>query len=198
MSVRPLLEILHKPMQTEVLYTREEYLALEEEAVDVKHEFDGSEVYAMAGASLEHNQLASNVNVSLSRRVGERSCRVMQSDLRVRVGHRYVYPDVVALCGAPEVTEENPPSLLNPELVVEVASPSTSEKDRTWKLESYLQIESLQEYWIVEVDAPRLQQYVRTGETWTLRTLSGLEASLQSEAFALEVGLDELYRLVLE
>ena len=60
------------------------------------------------------------------------------------------------------MTEENPPSLLNPELIVEIASSSTSEKDRTWKPERSLQIESLQEYWwIVEVGAPRVQQYVR-------------------------------------
>ncbi len=189
-------------METNVLtkerYTRETYLKLDAEAEDLKYEFDGAQVHAMAGASLEHNQLASNVNVALSTRLVERRCRVMQSDLRVRVGGRYTYPDVVALCAAPEVTEENPPSLLNPELIVEVASPSTSEKDRTWKLESYLQIESLQEYWIVETDAPRIQQYVRAGSDWTVRTLSGLDAVIQSDVFSLEVALKDVYRLVFE
>jgi Uma2 family endonuclease len=185
-------------------YTREEYLALDLDAGEgegVKYEYDGTHVYMMAGASMPHNQVASNVNTALSTRLAEEECRVLQSDLRVRLPDgRYTYPDVVALCAAPELTEERPPSLLNPELIVEVASDSTGERDRTWKLERYLQIESLREYWILESDAPRLQQYVRDeprGE-WVVRTLSGEEAELRCEAFALDVPLAALYRLVFE
>jgi Uma2 family endonuclease len=182
-------------------YTREEYLALDLEAGEgegVKYEYDGAHVYMMAGASLEHGQVASNVNVALSTRLAERNCRILQSDMRVRLpGGRYVYPDVVALCAEPELTDESPPSLLNPELIVEVASPSTAERDRTWKLERYLQLESLHEYWILQTDrAARLQQYVRSGDDWMLRTLSGEEAVLRCETFDLDVPMSELYRLV--
>ncbi len=190
-------------METDVLYTLDDYLALEAkayaEAEDVKHEFDGSHVHAMAGASVEHVLTTGNIHTALNTRLAERRCRVMQSDLRVRLpSGRYTYPDVAALCAAPEVTEEKPPSLLNPELVVEVASSSTAERDRTWKLEGYLRIESLQEYWIVEVDAPRLQQYARAGEDWTVRVLHGLDAQIQSESLALDIPLREIYRLVFE
>lgn len=186
-------------MQTDVLYTQEEYLALDAEAEDVKYEFDGTDVYAMAGASLEHNRVASNVNVALSVQLAERRCDVLQSDLRLRPRNgRYTYPDVVALCAEPEMTDEKPPSLLNPELIVEIASSSTAEKDRTWKLESYLQIKSLQEYWIIETEAPRVQQYVRVGEEWRIRALGGLDAAIRCAAFSLEVPLRDVYRLVLE
>ena len=157
-------------------YTREEYLALDLDAGEgegVKYEYDGTHVYMMAGASVEHNQVAINASTFFNTRLIERGCRVMQSDMRVRLpGGRYTYPDVVALCTAPELTDERPPSLLNPELIAEVASDSTAERDRTWKLDRYLQIESLREYWILETEAPRLQQYVRAeprGE-WVVRT----------------------------
>ena len=53
-------------------HTREEYLALALDAGEgegVKYEFDGTHVYMMAGASLVHNQVASNVNVALSTRL---------------------------------------------------------------------------------------------------------------------------------
>ena len=185
-------------------YTREEYLALDLDAGEgegVKYEYDGTHVYMMAGASVEHNQVAINASTFFNTRLIERGCRVMQSDMRVRLpGGRYTYPDVVALCTAPELTDERPPSLLNPELIAEVASDSTAERDRTWKLDRYLQIESLREYWILETEAPRLQQYVRAeprGE-WVVRTLSGEEATLRCEAFALDVPLATLYRLVFE
>jgi Uma2 family endonuclease len=121
--------------------------------------------------------------------------------MRVRLPDgRYTYPDVVALCGQPEYTDERPSSLLNPELIVEVASDSTAQRDRTWKLERYLQIESLREYWILQTDASRLQQYVRSAESgkWLLHTLGGEEAELRCEAFDLAVPLRELYRLAFE
>ena len=187
-------------LQQKETYTREEYLALDLDAGEgegVKYEYDGAHVYMMAGASMEHHQVAANTSTLLNTRLAERSCRVFQSDMRVRLGERYVYPDVVALCAEPELTDERPPSLLNPELIVEVASSSTAERDRTWKLEHYLQLDSLRECWILETDAPRLQQYVRSGGDWLLRTISGEEAELRCEAFDLDVPLAELYRLVL-
>lgn len=180
-------------------YTREEYLALDLDAGEsegVKYEYDGAHVYMMAGASLAHNQVAINTSTLLNTRLAERRCRVFQSDMRVRLGERYTYPDIVALCGEPQLTDERPPSLLNPELIVEVASVSTAERDRTWKLDHYLRLDSLREYWILETDAPRLQQYVRSGGDWLLHTASGEDAALRCEAFDLDIPLAELYRLV--
>lgn len=192
----------------EKTYTREEYLALDLDAGEgegVKYEYDGTHVYMMAGASLEHNQVAGNVHTALNTRLVERDCRVFQSDMRVRLGERYVYPDVVALCAEPELTDERPPSLLNPELIVEVASSSTAERDRTWKLEHYLKLDSLREYWILQSDAPRLQQYVRFGDEWVVHTVNidDMDISnvgepkfdVRSETFDLDIPLKELYRL---
>jgi Uma2 family endonuclease len=195
-----------KQKQQEERYTREEYLALDLDAGEgegVKYEYDGAHVYLMAGASMEHNQIAGNVHTALNTRLMERSGRVLPSDQRVHLPDgRYTYPDVVALCGEPELTDERPPSLLNPKLIVEVASDSTAERDRTWKPDRYLALDSLREYWILESDAPRLQQYVRSPESdggeWIVRPLSGADAELRREAFGLDVPVEELYRLALE
>ncbi len=187
-------------MPADVVYSVEEYLTLEEdsvrEALDVKYEFDGEQVYAMAGASLEHNRIAINIATAGRLRFDERTCDMMTSDMRVRVGERYVYPDVVGLCAEPEISDETPPSLLNPEFIVEIASPSTSTKDRTWKLEAYLQIDSLQELWLVETEAPRVQEYVRTGGNWVLHTHSGLETDIPINVFSIEIPMKEIYRRV--
>ena len=64
---------------TKETYTQEEYLALDAE--DLKCEFDGAQVYAMAGAGMEHVQVAGNVLALPNTRLAERRCRVMQSDL---------------------------------------------------------------------------------------------------------------------
>lgn len=174
--------------------TRQQYLCLDLGAEEGRFEFDGERAYMMAGASLEHNRISADIVTELNVRHRERGCDVFQSEMRVRAGERYTYPDVVMLCGEPELTDENPPSLLNPELLVEVLSPSTEERDRTWKLDQYLDIERLQECWLVETDAPRIQQYVRDGDAWTRRVAQGTDATLKS--FGLEVALSEIYRRV--
>ena len=159
-----------EPLRNTRIMTRTEYLAFEEEA-ETKHEFhafpDGGGdlglVVAMAGSSLAHNQIVSNLAFELRRRLGERGCRVLTSDLRVQAGTRYYYPDVVALCDEPMIEPDvRPDTLANPLVLIEVASSSTSEVDRGKKLHRYTQIESLQEYWIVEQAEALVTRIVRS------------------------------------
>lgn len=63
---------------------------------------------------------------------------------------------MVVLCGAPQYTDESPPSLTNPELLMEVTSESTSDRDHQDKPEAYLNLGSLQEYWIASPSPPSL------------------------------------------
>ena len=150
----------------------------------------------MAGARPEHNQLTSNVVVALHTRL--RGCRVMSSGQRVHLEPKYVYPDVVSFCEEGRYTDEHPPSLLNPGLIVEVLSPSTIEKDLTWKLEAYRSVGSVQECWLLWTDTMRLDQYTReSDDAWRITSLRGKEAALHSRSFSLDVPLAELYELVL-
>ncbi len=180
-----------------VTYTRAEYLALDEAAPEGRRwEFDGTYVWAMAGARPEHNQLKHNVGVALDNRLRKGGCRVMQSDQRVHLGPEYVYPDVVAFCEEGRYTDENPPSLLNPELIVEVLSSSTMEKDLTWKLEAYRSVDTIRECWLLWTEEVRLDRYVREESTWRIISLRGEEAILHSRSFGIEIPLAELYQLV--
>ena len=54
--------------------TPEEYLAMERQA-ETKSEYFNGEVYAMAGASLAHIQIAANVITALITRFKDRPCR---------------------------------------------------------------------------------------------------------------------------
>ena len=104
-------------------------------------------------------------------------------------------------------TDENPPSLLNPELVVEVLSDTTMQRDLTWKLNAYREIESVREVCIVWTEQVRLDQYARVqgdedgrsenGNEWRLRSLERKDAVLRSKAFDLELSVAVLYELVL-
>ncbi|MEX1366315.1 MAG: Uma2 family endonuclease [Nannocystaceae bacterium] len=55
------------------------------------------------GASYAHNLVKDTLARVLGNLITERGCRVLTSDMRVRIPSResYVYPDVVVLCGPP-------------------------------------------------------------------------------------------------
>ena len=68
-------------------------------------------------------------------------------DMRIRVAATglYTYPDVVVVCGEPQLAGDAFDTLLNPTLIGEVISPSTEGYDRGQKFAHYRTIESLAE-----------------------------------------------------
>ena len=72
-----------------------EYLAIEEET-GIKHEYYRGQVYAMTGASAQHNLIVSNIIASLHQQLRQSPCRVFPSDLRLQISQTglYTYPDI--------------------------------------------------------------------------------------------------------
>lgn len=166
-----------------------DYLRMEEMA-ETKHEYWDGQIVDMAGATWEHGVVVSNLSRELGNRLHDR-CRVVTSDQRVRLSQRrYVYPDVVVVCGKPELTDERPPSLLNPTLLVEVLSESTSRIDTGDKLDAYRNIVSLQEYWIVDDEGRRTLQYMK-GADWNLH-IYGFDSILRSKRLGIELPLRDV------
>ncbi len=178
-------------MQTALAYTLDDYLATEEES-EVRREYWDGEITAMSGVSLQHDRVVMRLVAQLLARPC--ACEVFSSDVRVRVNpQRYVYADLIVVCGEPRVTDEKPPSLLNPSVLVEVLSESTANRDRGDKLEAYMGVPSLQEYWILEQDTPRAILYSRTAEGWGVLVAGGEEAVLTSSALGIDLPLRALY-----
>lgn len=182
--------------------TLDTYLPLDAEDAEAKYEFwtTGSEVglvVALAGASLSHNRITANTAFELRSRLGERGCDVLTADLRVRIpSGSYVYPDVVVLCGEPAFSGDTPDTLENPELLVEVTSPSTAANDRGRKQRDYLQLPSLKEYWIVEQDEAVITQIVRVEDAWQIQYVRGLDAELTSTHLGVTLPMADLYARV--
>ncbi len=184
-------------MQPRTRATLQQYLVLDAEA-EYKHEYWDGEVEAMAGAEPEHNQIALNLALELGQRLRPKGCRGAVGDQRVQVGTRYVYPDVVFVCGEPDYADTTPRTLRNPNLLIEVLSPSTIERDLEDKLLAYTQLPSLQEYWIVSSSQPLVMQYVRRDDMWVLQGIMGLDAAITSSHFELEIAMQHIYALVFE
>src|SRR5438309_6507916 len=81
--------------------TVEDYLAGEENS-SVKHEYVDGAVFAMAGATAEHNEIAINITSAIKSHLRGKPCRVFMSDVKVRVEiageETFYYPDVMVGC----------------------------------------------------------------------------------------------------
>src|SRR5205814_2913378 len=69
--------------QIPVTYSPEEYLAAERKSLD-KHEYLCGVIYAMAGASPDHETISVNVASEVRAQLKGRPCRPFGSDLKVR------------------------------------------------------------------------------------------------------------------
>jgi Uma2 family endonuclease len=178
-------------------YTPEQYLAQERQA-PYKSEYFNGRIYAMAGASREHNLISFNFARELGNQMRNRDCETYVADMRVksRATTAYLYPDVAVVCGQPQFEDTGLDTLLNPTVLVEVLSPSTEAGDRGHKFAHYRRIPSLQEYVLVAQDRVLVERHVRQENGWLLTEFNDLEATLPLAAIGCEVALRDIYARV--
>jgi Uma2 family endonuclease len=141
-----------------------DYLAGEENA-DVRHEYLGGVIYAMAGGTNDHAAISANAIMALGTRLRGRSCRVFSSDAKVRIelsDHtRFYYPDAQVVCHSNAGTERFQD---RPIVVVEVLSESTRRTDLGEKRDAYLSIPSLKVLVLVDSEQIRVLVYRRRAD----------------------------------
>jgi Uma2 family endonuclease len=172
----------------------EDYLAFERQA-EIKHEYVDGEVFAMSGASARHNVIVANLVIELGLQFRGRPCRVFSSDQRVAVSADgpFYYPDLAALCAEPRFLDEQFDTLLNPEVVIEVLSPSTEAFARGLKFAHYRAIPSVREVVFVTQDAVRVERFVRREGEWVLSDHAGLDAVVELAALGCRLELARVY-----
>jgi len=143
-------------------YSISEYLQNELDS-DNKHEYIEGQVYAMAGASKNHQRVISNLVRILSDHLRNTPCDTFASDIKVKIGDLAVfYPDVIVAC-EPETANEYYTE--QPLIIVEVLSKSTRRIDETTKRRLYQSLPSLQEYVLIEQDIVDIE-ICRRSEGW--------------------------------
>lgn len=175
--------------------TAEEYLVFERTAKD-KHEFIGGKIVAMAGATDRHNVIASNVFLEIGIQLKKTSCRVFASDMRVNAKRgNYFYPDIVVTCGERKFEDvKKKDVLLNPKVILEVLSKSTKLKDRNEKFESYITLESLTDYVLIEQDKIKIEHYSRVDEkNWNVRIYTEADEKIVFESIKCKLLITDIY-----
>lgn len=117
-----------------------DYLAGEELA-EVRHEYLGGEVHAMAGGTVDHSAIASNVAGILFGHLKGKPCRAFNSDMKVRLDladhTRFYYPDVQVVCDSRSGDSHYQD---RPVVIVEVLSETMRRTDLGEKRAAYLAI----------------------------------------------------------
>lgn len=178
--------------------TIQDYLAIERNA-ETKSEYLDGEMFAMTGASREHNVIVTNAVAALRPQLRSRGCDLYANDMRVRTPTDLcTYPDVVVVCGERRFDDPRRDTILNPTVLLEVLSESTRDYDRGTKFAHYRTIPSLAEVLLIEQGRPHVEHYQRqASDRWLLLEIEGLESILELASIGCVLSLADLYEDVL-
>ena len=165
-----------------------------EQESQVKHEYSGGLVYAMAGASREHNLIAGNIYAAFLQHLRSGPCRPFISDVKVLLtvlgGDVSYYPDVMVGC---DPRDTHRLYLRYPKLIVEVSSESTERLDRREKLWAYQSIQTLEDYLIASQQRSEVTLFTKAGG-WTGEILNQPQENIFLKSIALTLPLALIYQ----
>lgn len=178
--------------------TKEEFFKMLTES-DHKMEYVDGEVVMMAGGTENHTTIVGNAYFNLRSNQGE--CRAWSSEAGVLIDslNRYYFPDVSVVCGGK--SQFNPETkiaqLLNPCLLVEVVSETSSDRDRTEKFRAYRQLESFKEYVLIDSRSYLIDVFYReSSEYWHFRSYTLPEQRVKIHSLGIELPVSVFYENV--
>jgi len=171
-----------------------------EAETEVRHELVDGELFAMAGGTLEHNDISANILGMLYAQLRGRPCRPVGSDQRVHIVDEDagLYPDVAIYCGPRRRSPTERTARVDPTVLFEVLSDSSEGYDRGRKFELYRSIPTLEHYVLVAQDRRRIEVFDRNDDgTWTLR-IYGAGQTAPLPGVEVELVVDEVYEDVFD
>lgn len=179
--------------------TLQEFLILERQS-ETRSEYLDGEMFAMTGASREHNIIVTNTVAALRPQLRGRGCDLYANDMRVRTATDLLtYPDLAVVCGGAQFDDPRRDTILNPTVLIEVLSESTRDYDRGTKFTHYRSIPALQEYVLIAQDAPHVEHYVRqASDRWLLEEIDGLGQILDLPSIGCRLALADVYEQILD
>ena len=168
--------------------TPSEFLVWEADQ-ELKWEFDGLQPVAMTGGTRAHAVLQVNLLRALANRLDGKPCQAYSSDLKIQTGPGYRYPDASVSCTP---FPDNETVVVEPVVIFEVLSASTSTDDRTTKLSEYQSLPSVRRYIMLEQDRVFATVITRTDAGWD-HALIGQGGTLAMPEISVELPVAELY-----
>lgn len=181
--------------QTQIKFTYQDYKSLSESETE-RYELLEGELVMVPPPDPEHQDIVGNLFRLLSEHVRQqRLGKVYVAPLDVVLGERdeedVVQPDIIYISPQRKgiITEKEIRGA--PDLVVEVLSPSTAQRDRTLKKKLYARY-GVAEYWIVDPKAQAVEVYRRHPKGF--ERVGGSEETLTSPLLpSLQIHLNEVF-----
>lgn len=172
----------------------EEYFEMEKHS-EVRHEYYDGEVFAMAGTSLNHNEIIQNIAGVLRPLFRPKGYKVLLESVKLEaIKHFYYpYPDLMLTCDAEDMEAEY--IIKKPTLIVEVLSELSVLNDRVAKLRRYKNIPSLQYYLIVSQYDFLVESYSRVDDStsWLYDVYEDKNDSIVFPKLDLKLSLSDIY-----
>lgn len=198
--------LARRKIESEPIYTEQEYLAMER-AADERHEYVDGVIYAMAGESPEHGSASVNLVRLIGNHLLGKDCDLYTKDTKVRSGPLpknrlstkglYSYPDLVVVCGERKYLDEHRDVLINPTVIIEVVSNSTEQFDRRQKFLRYQQyLPSLVDYVLVTQREPAIEIFHRPSpksSRWEYTAAAGLNGRIIIPSIKCRLRLADVY-----
>lgn len=183
-----------------ILISEKTYLGEERKALN-KSEYYKGEVFAMAGASKEHNKIVASIISAIGQQLNGKNCSFFPSDLRVHNNENtlYTYPDVTIVCEKEKYLDDEFDTLLNPTVIFEVLSTATEDYDRGTKFKLYRTIPSLKNYILVSSTEYAAEIFTRKeNDEWVLNTTKVKDGHIHISAIDYNLRLSDIYSQVKE
>lgn len=134
-------------------------LAYQDEAWDEL--IDGQLIAMSPRPVINHNRIAFRIAYLFEKHLEGRTCTVFSDgvDLYLTEKDRFI-PDMMVVCDRSKIHTDGVHGA--PDLVVEVLSPSTAKRDRTYKREVYAKC-GVREYWLVDPAGKSVEVYLPKG-----------------------------------
>ncbi len=187
--------IVNEPALKYNYISPEAYLEAERAATE-KHEYYQGEIFAMSGASLNHNDIFSNFFGDISYKIKGKGCKPYSSDLRIHIPKNslYTYPDISIICGGPDLTDDKFDTATNPSVIIELLSKSTRNYDKGEKFTLYRDIDALKEYILVDTEKVFVEKHIRNADnSWQLTDYRSLDNSFTIEIINSNFLLKDIY-----
>ena len=175
--------------------TESDYLE-QERLADDKHEYFQGEIFGMSGTSLIHNKIFSNTFVEIGLKLKGKKCGAYGSDLRINIPKNslYTYPDISIICGEVETTDAIFDTATNPVVIFEILSKSTRDYDKGGKFTLYRDIETLQEYILIDSEKICVEKFTRNPDnSWLLTEYKSLQSSFDIISVGVTLDLKDIY-----
>jgi|SRR5947209_7157575 len=178
--------------QSQHLISVEEYLE-GERLSEIRHEYVGGKVYAMAGASDNHNRIAINIVSQLVERLRGKRCEPFGADMKLKMpgSEAFYYPDALIAC---DPSDSATYFRERPIVVFEILSPDTERIDQREKRFAYSLIPSLKVYVMVAQDKIEVT-ILRRGKRrqWVGEVINGRGSVLKLPEVKVEIPLARIY-----